>query len=64
MLAHAEQIIAQQLTDEQVEQLVRQTRSRSKAALTQAAPSACASTSTQQQQQWQQGGERGERQQQ
>jgi len=36
---------AQQLTDEQVGQLVWQTRSRTKAARTQAAPSACASTS-------------------
>ena len=36
---------AQQLTDEQVGQLVQQTRSRTKAARTQAAPSACASTS-------------------
>jgi len=42
MLAHAEQIRAQQLTDEQVEQLVRQTRSSTKTARTQAAPSACA----------------------
>ena len=46
MLAHAEQIRAtQQLTNEQVGQLVRQTRSRTKANRTQAAPSACASTS-------------------
>ena len=43
---HAEQIrAAQQLTDEQVEKLVWQTRSRTKAYHTQAAPSACASTS-------------------
>jgi hypothetical protein len=46
MLAHAEQIRAtQQLTNEQVGQLVRQTRSRTKAACTQTAPSARASTS-------------------
>jgi len=41
MLAQAEQIrAAQQLTDEQVGQLVRQTRSRTKTACTHAAPSA------------------------
>jgi hypothetical protein len=46
MLAHAELIrAAQQLTDEQVGQLVQQTRTRTKAARTQAAPSAFASTS-------------------
>ena len=45
MLAHTEQIRAQHLTDEQVGQLVRQTKSRTKAASTQAAPSASASTS-------------------
>ena len=40
MLAHAEQIrAAQQLTGEQVGQLVRQTRSRTKAARTQSTPS-------------------------
>ena len=44
MLAHAEQIrAALQLTHEQVDQLVRQIRSRTKAARTQAAPSACTS---------------------
>ena len=51
MLALAEQIRAQKLTDEQVEQLVRQTRSCTKAARTQAAP---LSTSIQQQQKQQQ----------
>ena len=46
MLAHAEQIrAAQQLTGEQVGQLVRQTRSRTKAARTQAAPLTRASSS-------------------
>ena len=46
ILTHAEQIrAAQQLTVEQAGQLVRQTRSRSKAKRTQAAPSARASTS-------------------
>jgi len=45
MLAHAVQIrAAQQLIDEQVEQLMRQTRSCTKVACTQAAPSARAST--------------------
>jgi hypothetical protein len=46
LVAHAGLIrAAQQLTDEQVGQLVRQTKSRTKAASTQAAPSASASTS-------------------
>jgi len=45
MLPHTEQIrAAQQLTDDQVGQLVWLTRSRTKAACTQAAPSARAST--------------------
>ena len=47
VLEAAEQVRAsQQLTDEQLGQLVRKTRSRTKAARTQAAPSAGASTST------------------
>jgi len=46
MLARAEQVrAAQQLTGEQLEQLVRHTRSCTKAARTQTAPSARASTS-------------------
>jgi len=54
MLAHAEQIRAQQLTDEQVEQVVQQARSRTKAARTPSCTiSASTSTSTQQQQQQQ-----------
>ena len=47
MLEAAEQVRASlQLTDEQLGQLVRKTRSRTKSACTQAAPSAGASTST------------------
>jgi len=47
VLEAAEQVRAsQQLTDEQLGQLVRKTRSHTKAARTQAAPSAGASTST------------------
>ena len=47
VLEAAEQVRASQLlTDEQLGQLVRKTRSRTKAARTQAAPSAGASTST------------------